>query len=144
MISMRRRLFLSLLSSFMVCITIVMLYVFFQTQHELKEIFDNNMRESAELLQDTRVAEMSSFPPSAPAVDINEQLVLQIWDKNGNLRHAVPQSEVIPLNCRLRDGTTRTSGHLWQTHTIQTKDGGFIQVARSETMVTHLIEENAI
>lgn len=146
MISIRRRLFLSLLFSFIVCIAAMMIYVFFQTRHELTEIFDNNMRETAELLRDTEISALPPPPSASLPVSGNkgrDRLILQVWDKDGRFIRSLPPHDIIPLNTKLRDGNARTPGYRWQTHTIKTHDGGYIQISRSEKMAAHLIEENA-
>lgn len=144
MMSIRRRLLLSLLLSFLVFIVIAMIYVVFQSKHELKEIFETNMKETAELLRDTKLTEGRDYPDPPEADDLDEQIVLQIWNKDGVMVHSVPQNEPIPLHRKLRDSIVDTGGRTWQTYTVKTDSGGFIQISRSQAMVTLLVEETVI
>jgi len=144
MTSIRRRLLLSLILAFLISIAGAMTYVFFQTRHELKEIFENSMRETAELFSSANFTNGFSYPPAAAIKNPNEQIILQIWDADGNFLHSVPEAAPIPLNKKLRDGKVRTKERRWVTYTVKEKHGGFIQISRSSTMAEDLFEENIL
>ncbi|MBI4031668.1 MAG: hypothetical protein HY370_08310 [Proteobacteria bacterium] len=144
MTSVRRRLLVSLISAFLISIAGAMTYVYFQTQHELKEIFENSMRETAELFGNANFTDGRPYPPAAAMKDPNEQLVLQIWDAGGNLLHSVPETAPIPLNRKLRDGASEANGRWWQTYTVREGNGGFIQISRPSAMAKDVVEENIL
>lgn len=144
MTSIRRRLLLSLIFSFLISIAGTMAYVFFQTQHELKEIFENSMRETAELFSSANFTNDHPYPPAAAIKNPNEQIILQIWDADGNFLHSVPEAAPIPLNKKPRDGSAVTGERRWVTYTVREGHGGFIQISRSSTMTEDLFKENIL
>lgn len=144
MTSIRRRLLLSLMLAFLISTAGAMIYVFFQTQHELKEIFENSMRETAELFSSANFTNEHPYPPAAAIKNPDEQIILQIWDADGNFLHSVPEAAPIPLNKKLRDGRAGTEERKWITYTVKEGHGGFIQISRSSMMAEDLFKENIL
>jgi len=140
MTSIRRRILASLILTFTISIVAATTYIYFQTRHELKEIFETHMRETAQLLEYTDFSAQETSEKIREFHEHDKQAVLQVWDKDGTLLYSMPQNIPLPLNKGLRDSHLRTGGIRWQAYTLQASNGNYIQVARSESLVNETIE----
>lgn len=142
--SLRRRLLKLLLSSISFLLLVVSLLAYVNSHHEVDELFDAQLAESARVLLDqasTEVSESTGVVSDSdhPAHEYERKIAFQIRDRNGNLllRSATTPRRVLSEHSEgfsdsLIDGKRwRVFAHWNKAHTVQIQVGQLHQI-RSE------------
>jgi len=144
--SIRRTLLVSLLTGLMVCTAIITFVAYFNTAHEMHELFNDNIRQIATVIKEQAFAKGSApeNPNEADIFEPEESSFIQIWDTHDVLLRSSPQEIDLPLQSREGFSTPTIHGQKWNVYTLRADSEGFVQVAQPRKMVATMVGESAM
>jgi len=143
--SIRRTLLVSLLTGLLTCAVIITFTAYFNTAHEMHELFSDGMKRMAIVIRD-QVFVKKDGQISAKDVnfdELEESSLIQIWDGQGKLQHSSPQKIELPLQPKDGFSTFTIHGQKWNIYTLKAGNDGFVQIAQPRRLVATMIGESA-
>lgn len=127
MTSIRRRLLLWLLSGLALAVAAAGARVYTQTLAEANELFDYHLQQMAASLPNDS---FEPLPPSNPSgAEIEDGLVVQIWDRNGLQLYFSHPASKLPQRAELGFSTVETERGSWRVYSAL-EQNNIVQVAQ--------------
>ena len=127
MISIRRRLLLWLLSGLALAVAATGARIYTQTLDEANEMFDYHLKQMAASLPNDS---FDPLPPSNPSgAEIEDGLVVQIWDRNGLQLYFSRPASKLPQRAELGFSTVETARGSWRVYSAL-EQNNIVQVAQ--------------
>jgi len=125
--SIRRRLLLWLLSGLALAVAAAALRIYTQTLDEANELFDYHLKQMAASLPNDS---FDPLPPSKPGgPEIEDGLVVQIWDRNGLQLYFSHPASKLPQRAELGFSTVETARGSWRVYSAL-EQNNIVQVAQ--------------
>ena len=125
--SIRRQLLFWLLSGLALAVAAAGLRIYTQTLDEANELFDYHLKQTAASLP---IESFGALPPSRPdGPDVEEGLVLQIWDRNGLQLYFSHPGSKLPQRAELGFSTVETPYGNWRVYSAL-EQNNVVQVAQ--------------
>lgn len=123
--SIRRQLLVSLLSTLAFGGLIAAAGIYLSVQHEFNEVFDYELKQVALSFREDSLG----MPIPPPIVEEDDDLVIQIWDRAGNLVYTSDQLPILPPRVQAGYSSVDTADNRWRIFNIGSH-GYTIQVAQ--------------
>ena len=152
--SIRQQLLVSLMIALFAGTILVSLVAAYGTLDEIDELFDNQLRQTAEMIQQQEdalhIAHVSgvkgpAYPPGAEKrlrVKGEKQFLIQIWEGDGRLLYSSHPAVAFPDLKTMDASTTTFNGEVWRSYSLLTDDD-IVQVSQPIKGRTHLAIEIA-
>ena len=124
--TIRGQLLLGLLGGTLACTIVAGGAVYFKILEESNELFDYQLRQVATTLPTTR----AWLPAQRHHGDPEEEVVIQVWDRNGRLAYVSTAEDVLPAAARPGYATVSGKDDTWRVYLAE-RDGDRVQVAQS-------------
>jgi two-component system OmpR family sensor kinase len=125
--SIRRRLLLWLLSGLALAVAAAALRIYTQTLDEANELFDYHLKQMAASLPNDSFEPLPPSKPSGP--EIEDGLVVQIWDRNGLQLYFSHPASKLPQRAELGFSTVETARGSWRVYSAL-EQNNIVQVAQ--------------
>lgn len=135
--SIRRQLLVSLLSALALGALIAAAGIYLSVQHEFNEVFDYELRQVALSFREDSLG----MPIPPPIVEEDDDLVIQIWDRAGNVVYVSDQLPILPPRVQAGFSSLDTADRRWRIFNIDSH-GYTIQVAQPKS-VRHALAAGA-
>lgn len=99
--------------------------IYFNVLEESNELFDYQLRQVA-----TTLPTQAGAPAPRQHGDPEEDVVIQVWDRNGRLGYVSTATHALPPAARPGYATLSSNGDTWRVYLAE-RDGGRVQVAQS-------------
>ena len=139
MMSIRRQLLVSLLSTLVLIGLFAALGIYLIVEDEFNELFDYELRQVALSFRDDSLG--SPVAPPVQIVDGEDDLVIQIWNRAGVLAYVSDVLPVLPPRAPAGFSSVSTPGTEWRTFNIKLREHT-IQVAQPKS-VRHALAVDA-
>lgn len=123
--SIRRQLLVSLLSALALGGLIAAAGIYLSVQREFNEVFDYELKQVALSFREDSLG----MPIPPPIVEEDDDLVIQIWDRAGNLVYTSDQLPILPPRVQAGYSSVDTADNRWRIFNIDSH-GYTIQVAQ--------------
>ncbi|MEO8005859.1 MAG: ATP-binding protein [Betaproteobacteria bacterium] len=126
--SIRRQLLVSLLATIAFAGLIAAAGIYLTVQHEFNEVFDYELKQVALSFREDSLG----MPIPPPILEEDDDLVIEIWDRAGNLVYTSDQLPVLPPRVQAGYSSIDTTDDRWRV--FNTESHGYtIQVAQSRS-----------
>jgi two-component system OmpR family sensor kinase len=124
--TIRSQLLLGLLGGTLACTIVAGGAIYFKVLEESNELFDYQLRQVATTLPTTQ----AGSPARRQHGDPEEEVVIQVWDRNGHLVYISTATHVLPAAARSGYATLTSNDDTWRVYLAE-RDGDRVQVAQS-------------
>lgn len=125
--SIRRALLLWLSAGLLAGIAVAAGLTYYQAREEANELFDYQMKRMAASLPHSAFAPLASLPGNE--FDVEEDVVIQIWDKTGIPIYLSQRHPTLPQRAELGFANVTTPDGVWRVYSAQL-GGTVVQVAQ--------------
>lgn len=125
--SIRRTLIVSLILGFVAAIALAGALIYREALAQANEVFDYQLRQLAAALPSQAFSPMAPGRPSL--IDVDEDIVIQIWDRSGLRLYFSHGQTILPERAQLGFTDVRAPGGLWRVYSTQLGDT-VVQVAQ--------------
>ena len=128
--SIRRYLLVSLLAAMVLATGLIGMFVYFNTKHELDELFDAHLQQIARTVlyqqQDLGSAARTKLPIPVTGLrtpfKVEEDFLIQVWGGNGDLFYSSYPAIKLPLRISQKIGTLTFENEEWSSFTLSSPD----------------------
>ncbi len=117
MTSIRRTLLLWLSAGLLAAVAVAAALVYLKARDEANELFDYQMRQMAASMPSQVLGPLAGHRPFG--LDIDEDVVIQIWDRDGLRIYYSHEHPSLPSQVRLGFETVQTSRGQWRVYSVQ-------------------------
>ena len=125
--SIRHRLLVWLLSGLALAVAVAGLRIYFQTLEEANELFDFHLKQMAASLPSDAFGPLP--PPALAGPDIEDQIIVQIWDRTGVQLYFSRPGSNLPQRAELGFSTVATPQGRWRVYSVMERNN-VVQVAQ--------------
>ncbi|MGO4478205.1 ATP-binding protein [Massilia sp. 2TAF26] len=124
--TIRSQLLLGLVGGTLACTVLAGGAIYFKVLEESNELFDYQLRQMATTLPTTQAAS----PARRQHGDPEEEVVIQVWDRNGRLKYISTAEHGLPAAARPGYSTLAGGDDRWRVYLAE-REGDRVQVAQS-------------
>jgi two-component system OmpR family sensor kinase len=124
--TIRSQLLLGLIGGSLACTLVAGGAMYAKVLEEANELFDYQLREVATTLPTTRAGTLARREHGDPEEDV----VIQVWDRAGQLRYSSAPTGVLPMPVHLGYATVASGGENWRVY-LHDRDGDRVEVGQA-------------